>query len=136
MVKLMIVTHGSLANAFKESTKMFFNDVDDIESIGLYATESSEDLKSKIMNSIEKIDDGDGVLIFVDFFGGSPFNVAASIILEMEGSHKLECLAGVNMPLLMEAVSMREHMELSELVSHLESISANSISNLRTKFEL
>jgi len=136
MIKLMIVTHGPLAKAFKESTKMFFKDVDDIESIGLYSTESAEDLKNKIMNSVEKIDDGDGVLIFVDFFGGSPFNVTASIILELEGSHKLECLAGVNMPLLMEAVSMRSQMELSELVSHLESISANSISNLRSKFGL
>lgn len=88
------------------------------------------------MDSIEKIDDGDGILVFVDFIGGSPFNVAASILLELEGSHKLECIAGVNMSLLMEAISARDRMDLADLVSHLEKVSKNSIINLRTKLEL
>jgi PTS system mannose-specific IIA component len=136
MVKLMIVTHGPMADAMKESAAMFFGDVNDIETIGLFPNDSLEELQNKINNAIKRIDDGDGSLIFVDIFGGSPFNAAALTLSELKESYKLQCIAGVNMPLLMEAFSMRSFMTLDELVSHLESVAESTISNVRTKLDL
>ena len=78
MVNILIVTHGPLAGAFKESARMIFGDaVEKLETIGLFPSESPEQLQQKIEEKVNEIDTGDGVLIFVDIFAGSPFNMTA-----------------------------------------------------------
>ena len=78
MVGLLIVTHGPLANAFKESARMFFDEVADrIQTIGLYPGDTIEDLEGKITNAICNRYDEDGMMVFVDMLAGSPFNMTA-----------------------------------------------------------
>ncbi|MFR5079593.1 MAG: PTS sugar transporter subunit IIA [[Clostridium] innocuum] len=62
MIKILIVTHGPLAQALKESSAMFFGSMsNDVETIGLYPTDNPEDLKEAICEKVEAIDTGDGV---------------------------------------------------------------------------
>lgn len=137
MIKILIVTHGALAVAFKESSAMFFGSTSDaISTIGLFPMDSPEALYDKITKEIITVDDGSGVLIFVDILSGSPYNMTAMAIDALKTEHKLECFTGVNLPILMEALAGLEYMSLSEMVTQIESVSQESISNLRKKLDI
>ena len=138
MVHILIVTHGPLADAFKDSTKLFFGDemAERIQTIGLFPSNSPEELKDRIEETIRKIDDGGGVVIFVDMFAGSPFNITALSIDEMQKDHKLECYTGVNMPLVMEALAKSSSLTLEELKDALDKIAEKSIVNLKKALDL
>lgn len=137
MSKILIVTHGPLAEGLKESSRMFFGSMSDtLETIGLFPEESPEVLKEKIVEIVKKIDDGSGVLIFVDIFAGSPFNMTALAIDELKTEHKIECYTGVNLPLLMEALTSCTSMELDELKLHLASVAKNTITDLRIALDI
>lgn len=137
MVKIMIVTHGPLAQAMKDSSAMFFGSMaDSLTTLGLFPTDSPEALKDRITDKVKEIDDGDGVLIFVDIFAGSPFNMSAMAIDELKDSHKIQCFTGVNMPILMEAISMCESMTLEELHADIVTVAQESIVDLRKSLEI
>lgn len=137
MVKILIVTHGPLAQALKESSAMFFGSMsNDVETIGLYPTDNPEDLKEAICEKVESIDNGDGVMVFVDIFAGSPFNMTALAIDELKDAHQIQCYTGVNMPFLMEALSSCNSMKLEELTKHLADIAKDTIVNLRTALDI
>lgn len=137
MIKLLLVTHGPLAGAFKESAAMFFGEAtENITTLGLFPTDGPEALKEKISESVKKIDDGDGVMIFVDIFAGSPFNMTALSIDELKEEYKIECFTGVNMPLLMEALAGCEAMDIDDMKNHLSSVAKDTIVDLRLALEI
>nr|WP_022790222.1 PTS sugar transporter subunit IIA [Faecalicoccus pleomorphus]SUO04704.1 PTS system mannose-specific transporter subunit IIAB [Faecalicoccus pleomorphus] len=137
MIRILIVTHGELASALKTSSKMFFGEMSDsLETIGLFPTDSPDSLQVKIKEKINEIDDGSGVLIFVDIFAGSPFNNVAIVLDELKEDHKLQCFTGVNMPLLMEALASCQTMDIESLTDHLEKVSKDTIVNLRKALDI
>lgn len=137
MVKLLIVTHGPLAGALRESSKMFFGEAGEvIEAVELFPTDSPEALKEKIEEKIREIDDGSGVLIFVDIFAGTTFNMVALSIEEMKETHKLESYSGVNMPLLIEVLPNCSVSTLEQLKDDVASIAPDTIVNLRTALDI
>ena len=116
---------------------MFFGAMaDDLTTLGLFPTDGPEELKDRIAEAVNKVDDGDGVMIFVDIFGGSPFNMAALAIDELKNDHKIQCFTGVNMPLLMEALTNCETMSLDELKADIEQVAKESIVDLRKAMEI
>lgn len=124
MYKLMIVTHGPLASSFKETLKMFTSDVDDIHAIGL--TESGvEEFKSNVIEVTEKCyEEGKELLVLVDLFGGTPFNVS---MLEIKSKYKnVEIIAGINLPLLIEASLLRSS-DLQSIIGTLKESAQGSI---------
>lgn len=137
MIQILIVTHGELASALKTSSKMFFGEMSDtLETIGLFPTDSPDSLQVKIKEKINEIDDGSGILIFVDIFAGSPFNNVAIVLDELKEDHKLQCFTGVNMPLLMEALASCQTMDIESLTDHLEKVSKDTIVNLRKALDI
>lgn len=135
MIKLIIVTHGPLADAFKESGAMFFGDqVDQVATIGLLPTKSPEVLEKEIKAAVVQSRTKE-CLIFVDILAGTPFNVVALMIEELKEYH-IECFAGVNMPIVMEALASKESMNVAELTEHIGEISAATIVNLRQTLEI
>lgn len=137
MVKLLVITHGPLASAFKESTKMFCGDAADvIEPIELFPSDSPESLKEKIEGKVREVDDGSGVFMFVDIFAGTTFNMAAVVIEELKEKHKLECFTGVSLPLLIEVVPNCEFSTLEELKASVLEIAEDTIIDLRAALEI
>lgn len=135
MIKLIIVTHGPLADAFKESGAMFFGDqVDQVATIGLFPSKSPEVLEKEIKEAVVQSGTKE-CLIFVDILAGTPFNVVALMIEELKEYH-IECFAGVNMPIVMEALASKESMNVAELTEHIGEISAATIVNLRQTLEI
>lgn len=136
MTKLIIVTHGSLAAAFSDSCEMFFGDqAKELTTIGLFPSKSPEQLKEEIQQALTTART-DEFLIFVDILAGTPFNVVALLIDELKEKYQIECFAGVNMPLVMEALASKETMSAKELSEHIDEMAATTIVNLRKMLEI
>ena len=119
MVGILVVTHGPLADGFRESARMFFDEMANrIHTIGLYPGDTIEDLEGKITNVICNHYDEDGMMVFVDMLAGSPFNMTALTLHKLlPQGYKVECITGINLPLLMEALAGTEYMTLEEMKS-------------------
>ena len=131
-------THGPLAEAFKETLRMFFgNDVENIFTIGLYPNEAIDSLKNSIASLIKKQYTKDGLLIFLDIYGGSPFNMTACVLNELSDDYScIEFFSGVNLAILMEVIANSNSLSLKEMCELIEHKGPASIINVRKALEL
>ena len=125
MIGIVIVTHSQLGEALIGAAEFIIgNRPDSLESVSIDLNESAEKLRDKISQGIKNVKGQEGVLILTDMFGGTPSNVSYSFLEE----GRIEVLAGVNLPILIQATSMREKMKLDELAANLETFGKKSIS--------
>ena len=138
MINILVATHGPLADALKESARMFFGDTADrITSVGLKSEEGIEEYKGRIAQAIIDHYEDDGMLIFVDIFAGTPFNTVAMVMDELKDDYPhLECFSGVNLVLLMEALGMIDNTDLKALSEHIEEMIPTSIVNVKKVLEM
>ncbi|BBB47599.1 PTS system, mannose-specific IIA component /PTS system, mannose-specific IIB component [Pelolinea submarina] len=99
-----------------------------IQAIAFNESQSPEDLKKNVEDSLSLIDMGEGVLIFTDLFGATPFNVAMRIY--MESNRKIEVIAGVNLPIVLEAVLCREKEDLGSIYKYVLDVGVDSIKTI------
>ena len=125
MIGIVIVTHCQLGEALIGAAEFIIGHrPESLESVSIDLNENSEKLRNKISQGIKNVKGQDGVLILTDMFGGTPSNLSYSFLEE----GRIEVLSGVNLPILIQAASMREKMKLDELGSKLESFGKKSIS--------
>lgn len=114
MVGIVIVTHGRLAQELVETTKIIVGkNVDHIIPISVGWNDDMADIQKTISAALAKVDQGDGVLVLTDMFGGTPSNISLSFL-----SEKVEIITGVNLPMLIKIVNVGDRYNLKEL-SHL-----------------
>ena len=125
MIGIVIVTHCQLGEALIEAAEFIIGErPGSLESVSIDLSENAEKLRNKISQGIKKVEGQEGVLILTDMFGGTPSNLSYSFLEE----GRIEVLSGVNLPVLIQAASMREKMKLDQLASNLESFGKKSIS--------
>ncbi len=114
MIGLLLVTHGNLALEFKSALEHVVGPQTQLETICIGADDDMEARRSDIVQAAERADSGQGVIVLTDMFGGTPSNLAISI---MDDAH-VEVLAGVNLPMLVKLASIRTDMPLADAVTH------------------
>ncbi|CAM3689231.1 PTS sugar transporter subunit IIA [Erysipelothrix urinaevulpis] len=116
MVGILLISHGEMAQGIKSALQLISGDVDSIEISSLHAGQDFEDLKADVNKKIKKINQGQGVLVYVDLFGASPYNAAmfAHEVLKNE-EVAIRVITGMNLPMILESTLMRESMSLDEL---------------------
>jgi PTS system mannose-specific IIA component len=125
MIGIVIVTHCQLGEALIGAAEFIIGHrPESLESVSIDLNENAEKLRNKISKGIKNVKGQDGVLILTDMFGGTPSNLSYSFLEE----GRIEVLSGVNLPILIQAASMRKKMKLDEFVSNLESFGKKSIS--------
>ena len=127
MIGIVIVTHGQLGNALIEAAEFILGGhrPEAIESVSIDLSEDAEKLRDKIARGIKKVQGREGILILTDMFGGTPSNLSYSFLEE----GRIEVLSGVNLPVLIQAASLRgKEMNLQELAADLEIFGKKSIS--------
>jgi len=125
MIGIVIVTHCQLGEALIGAAEFIIgNRPDSLESVSIDLNENAEKLRNKISQGIKKVEGQEGVLILTDMFGGTPSNLSYSFLEE----GRIEVLSGVNLPILIQAASMRKKMKLDKLAADLESFGKKSIS--------
>ncbi len=112
MIGLVILSHYRLADEMLQVLRLIVEDVDHVHAVGLDPTASSpEDMRSQLDKAIREANFGDGVLVLVDMFGGTPSNLALAFLEE----DRIEIVTGVNMPMLVKVSRLQEELSLGEL---------------------
>jgi len=125
MTGILVVTHENLGQALIDSAEFILDaKLERIYFISINIKENADDLHKKIKQGIKKLQSGKGVIILTDMFGGTPSNLSYSFL--QEGS--VEVISGVNLPMLIKAVSIGEKMEISEAAVMLVEHGKKSIS--------
>ncbi len=125
MTGIVVVAHSRLGEALIEAAESIIEaPLGAAIAVSVDLRQSAEHLREKIRSGIEAVDQGSGVLILTDMFGGTPSNISLSFLEE----GRIEVLTGVNLPLLIRAAKMRKDKRLSELAEDLQAYGRKSIS--------
>jgi mannose PTS system EIIA component len=112
MIGMVLVTHGHLATEFRSALEHVVGPQKQFVAIAIGPEDDMERRRHDILDAIREADSGDGVVVLTDMFGGTPSNLAISV---MNGA-KVEVLAGVNLPMLIKLASVREYQPLDQAV--------------------
>ncbi len=125
MTGILIVTHSTLGEALIESAEFILEStIENIVSVSIDIKEPADTLIKKIKNGIKNVNNNEGVIIFTDMFGGTPSNLSYSFL--EEGA--IEVISGVNLPILLKALAIREKQDLSTAAATLVEHGKKSIS--------
>ena len=125
MVGLVIVTHRGLGEALIEAAESILEGpLGAATAVSVDLTQRAEQMREKISVGIKTVDQGRGVLILTDMFGGTPSNLSLSFLEE----GRIEILTGVNLPVVIRAAKMRKDKNLSELAESVQAYGKKSIS--------
>ena len=112
MIGMVLVTHGHLATEFRAALEHVVGPQKDIETITIGPEDDMEQRRRDIVEAVAMVDSGGGVVLLTDMFGGTPSNLAISV---MNGS-QVEVVAGINLPMLIKLASVREATSLDQAV--------------------
>ena len=112
MVGIVLVSHGRLGAEFRAALEHVAGPQKQIESIAIWPDDDIEQRRQDIISAVTKVDDGAGVVVLTDMFGGTPSNLAISV---MNGS-AVEVIAGVNLAMLIKLAAVRETSSLEQAV--------------------
>jgi PTS system mannose-specific IIA component len=109
---MVIVTHGRLAAEFIAALEHVVGPQRDVAAICIGADDDMEQRRQDILRAVREVDSGDGVVLLTDMFGGTPSNLAISVM----DRPKIEVIAGINLPMLIKLASLRQTEGLANAV--------------------
>ncbi|MDR3500831.1 MAG: PTS sugar transporter subunit IIA [Parvibaculum sp.] len=112
MIGLVLVTHGALASQFVAAVEHVVGPQRQVAAICIGPDDDMEQRRKDILDAVAKSDSGDGVILLTDMFGGTPSNLAISVM----DKAKVEVIAGVNLPMLIKLASVRDTVSLGKAV--------------------
>ena len=124
MIGLLIVTHCDLGRELVSAAEFIVGKLDAVETVSINQASDSERILKKIEAKISNLDQGEGVLILTDMFGGTPSNLSLSF-LEKDS---IEVLTGVNLPMVIAIAQNRNRLKLDELAEKAQEAGKMSIS--------
>ena len=113
MIGLVLVTHGRLAEEFIAAAEHVVGPQPNVRAVSIGPDDDMEQRRRDILAAVEAVDDGGGVILLTDMFGGTPSNLAISIM----DKAKVEVIAGVNLPMLIKLASVRAAEPLPQAVA-------------------
>lgn len=116
MIGLVLVTHGRLAAEFRAAMEHVVGPQENVEAISIGPDDDMELRRAEILKAVSRADSGDGVILLTDMFGGTPSNLAISV---MQNAN-VEVLAGVNLPMLIKLASARGEATLRDAVEQAQ----------------
>lgn len=113
MIGLVLVTHGELATEFVVAMEHVVGPQQQIETICIGPEDDMELRRADIAGAVARVNDGSGVILLTDLFGGTPSNLAISLLKAGE----IEVIAGINLPMLIRLESARKVMDVRQAVA-------------------
>jgi len=112
MIGLVVVSHGKLALEFIAATEHVVGKQQNIKAICIEPDDDMEKRREDILAAVKEVDTGSGVAVLTDMFGGTPSNLAISIM----GKVPVEVVAGINLPMMVKLATIRSTKPLTEAV--------------------
>lgn len=113
MIGVVIVTHYRLADEFLQALRLIVGEVENLRAIGLDPSMGPEEMRNRIDKTVREVDQGQGVLVLVDMFGGTPSNLCLSFLEE----DRVEVVTGLNLPMLVKVAQLKEPMPLQQVAA-------------------
>jgi PTS system mannose-specific IIA component len=113
MIGMVLVTHGHLATEFRAALEHVCGPQSQLATITIGPEDDMEVCRRDILDAVHNVDSGAGVVILTDMFGGTPSNLAISVM----GAGAVEVIAGVNLPMLIKLASVRGESGLEQAVT-------------------
>ncbi|MBI2399765.1 MAG: PTS sugar transporter [Deltaproteobacteria bacterium] len=123
MVGAVVITHGRLAEALVEAAEAITGKMEKVKAVSVVSTDSTDGIRGVVSAAIKEVDSGNGAVVFTDMFGGTPTNIALSLM----NSGKVEVITGVNLPMLIKFVGHRSDKPIHELAALLKDYGQKSI---------
>lgn len=136
MIGIVLITHGNLANELMLVCRGIAGECKSVSVVTFPASESRQQLCGKVEQTIQAAEQGEGVLVLVDSFGGSPSNICLGMYAK---NIPIEVICGVNLAMVLEAVYNCDKYPLAELAKRVEEAGKKGIINAtelyRTKLQ-
>ena len=116
MIGVVLVTHGQLAEEFRHAVEHVVGPQEQMEAVAIGADDDIEQRRKDIIAAVAKVETGSGVIVLTDMFGGTPSNLAISV---ME-TGRVEVVAGVNLPMLIKLSSVRKGDDIAAAVEQAQ----------------
>ena len=113
MIGMVLVTHGRLADEFVAATEHVVGPQESMRAISIGPDDDMEQRRAEIAQAVEDVDTGNGVILLTDMFGGTPSNLAISVL----DKSNVEVIAGMNLPMLIKLVKVRQEDDLQDAVA-------------------
>lgn len=112
MIGMVLVTHGGLAQEFRAALEHVVGPQSQCQSVSIGPDDDMEIRRNDILKAVGDVDSGDGVVILTDMFGGTPSNLAISVMEDVD----VEVIAGVNLPMLIKLARVRGELDIRTAV--------------------
>jgi PTS system mannose-specific IIA component len=123
MIGAVVVCHGTLATELVRAAEIIVGKIDGIVAVDIPPSMGMEEIHVAVEGALRTVEEGNGVLMMTDMFGGTPSNIALSFL----GTHPVEVVTGVNLPMMVKFPIARGTMPLAELARHLQECGLRSI---------
>ena len=123
MIGLILVTHGRLAEQFVDAMEHVVGAQEGVETVCIGPNDDMEQRREEIASAITAVDTGSGVIVLTDLFGGTPSNLAISLLVR----GKVEVIAGINLPMLIRLAGARKTLSVAEAVEAAQTAGRNYI---------
>ncbi len=123
MIGLILVTHGRLADQFVEAMEHVVGPQDAVETVCIGPNDDVELRRAEIADKIAAVDTGEGTIVLTDLFGGTPSNLAISLL----DAGRVEVIAGINLPMLIRLAGARKAMNVVDAVAAAQQAGRNYI---------
>lgn len=112
MIGLVLVTHGRLAEEFRVALEHVVGPQENVEAVSIGPEDDIEARRNDILTAVDRVQQGQGVVILTDMFGGTPSNLAISIMENRD----IEVIAGLNLPMLVKLARIRDEVGIRDAV--------------------
>jgi PTS system mannose-specific IIA component len=123
-VGVVIITHYRLGHEFLQALRLIVPAAQGFEAVSVEPSQGAEEMRRAIADALAKVDQGEGVLVLTDMFGGTPSNIALSFLDE----RRVEVVTGMNLPMLIKLATLGEEKPLEELAVFIKRYGQRNIS--------
>ncbi len=123
MIGAVVISHGTLATGLVQAAEIIVGRMEGVVAVDISPSMGVDEIHAAVEGALRTADTGSGVLLMTDMFGGTPSNIGISFL----GTHRVEVVTGVNLPMMVKFPSARETMPLPELAHHLQECGQRNI---------
>jgi PTS system mannose-specific IIA component len=123
-IGVVIVTHYQLGEQMLQALRLIIPDSPEFYAVSIAPDQAVDEMRASISDKLKVAEQGSGVLVLTDMFGGTPSNISLSFL----GEHHLEVVTGVNLPMLIKLATYRNEKTLEELAKFIKDYGRRNIS--------
>ena len=123
MIGVVVVAHGRFATEVLRAAEMIVGAIENAAAVDIDARMGMEEIHKAVEGAVRAVEKGKGVLLLTDMFGGTPSNIGLSFL----GTHRVEVVTGVNLPMMVKLPAARAAMALHDLARHLQEYGQKNI---------